>query len=200
MSIRSLARVSTLSLALGVAAACGSSDTGGGDDTAGVDASPSRPDAAPTATPDAATPQIDAGPPAPDATPGATATVAGDITRSVEPAAGGVGHLYVAIFAEDPIVNMMQAPVAQLRIENADMTAADVTIAYAVEDVPVRSAPYFVVAFLDDNGTVDADDPANAGPDTGDLISLMGLGSPQVTVNHEGTVDLDLDLNLAFPF
>lgn len=184
-------------LAFTLLAACsGTPDSTGdddGDDTPAIDAGDDEP------TPDAAPASPDAVP-SPDAPPGAVATVSGVITRSVAPEQDGVGNLYVAIFAEDPISNMMQAPVGQALIENANMAAADAEIAYSIADVPVRGAAYHVVAFLDDDGTANTMDPAEAGPDTGDLISLNGLATPTVTVSSPGEVELDIVLSLAFPF
>ena len=64
--------------------------------------------------------------------------------------------------------------------------------------IPARSAPYYVVAFLDDNATVT--DPTMAAPDRGDLVSLEGFSAPQVTVATDARVTLDLDLNQNLPF
>lgn len=172
---------------------------GGGDDDAGGEAA--APDAAPAQADGAPSPgSPDAMPSGPDATPGATATLAGNVTRSAEPQNGAVGHLYLAVFRDNPITNMDQTPVAQALLEDVDMSADGATTPYSVPGVPLRAEAYHVVAFLDDNGTVGASDPADAGPDMGDLISMTGLAVPTVVVNETGTVPLDLDLNLAFPF
>lgn len=177
-------------------AACGG-DSEGGPDAAAV----AQADAAPApSSPDAAPPAPDAAPPGPDAAPGQTANLTGAITRSAEPQNGGVGNIYVAVFANNPISDMSQAPVARALIEDVDMTASDASVAYTVPDVPVRGEPYHVVAFLDDNGTVDPTDPSAAGPDMGDLITMNGLAVPTVTVTEPGAVELDLVLSFAFPF
>lgn len=167
---------------------------GGGGDDGGGDDDPVSVDAADLPPP------VDAADEAPDAPPGSVATMSGVVTRTAEPEEDGVGHLYVALFDDNPVSNQQQTPIAQALIEDADMSASDAAIAYELADVPVRGAPYYVVAFLDDDGTVDTTNPAEAGPDTGDLISLDGLSPPQITVSSPGDVELDIVLTLAFPF
>jgi hypothetical protein len=125
----------------------------------------------------------------------------GHVRRSAMPAAGGVGDLYIAVFDGDPVSNRASAQnVANTRIPGADLRDASATIAYRVEAIPPRPQPYFVVAFLDDNHTVSATDPDLAGPDRGDLISIMGLSAPMVAVPDPREVALDLDLNFNLPF
>lgn len=158
---------------------------------AGADAALAAADAAPA---DAAT--------RPDADPGApTATLSGDVVRTTEPKAGGVGNLFIAVFESDPVVSMRTAaPVGQALVSDADMSADDAAIAYEVVGIPVRPEPYFIVAFLDDNGNATVDDPAAAGPDRGDLVSLQGLASPSVSLDHAGVTTYDIVLNIAMPF
>jgi len=128
-------------------------------------------------------------------------SIEGDVTRSAMPAAGGRGDLYVAVFTTDPVTDRMGAVnVANARIENVDMSAASARVPYRVTGIPTRSAPYFVTAFLDDNGTVDGTDPSRAGPDRGDLVALEGFSSIRVTVADETPVPLDIDLNFNLPF
>lgn len=161
-------------------------EAGGGG--GGADAQPSAPDAAPLDSPDA------------DVALGG-ATLTGTITRSAQPAAGGIGNLYIAVFTLDPVSNAdTTVNVANARIENADMSADDAMVTYTMLGVPPRAEPYYVTAFLDDNGTVDTTDPANAGPDRGDLVAIDGFASPQVSITSETTVTLDLDLNFNLPF
>lgn len=177
---------STLVALAALVGACGSSDD-------------------PIAPPDAAAPDTaapDAAPPSPpvDADPGNLATLSGDVVRTTEPMAGGVGNLYIALFEQDPVTSPSPpAPVGQALVEAADMSGANARIPYEIAGVAVRSAPYYVVAFLDDNMNASMD-PATAGPDRGDLVSLDGLASPSVQVARPGTVDFEIVLNTALPF
>ncbi len=182
------------------------------DGSAGSDAGMSAPADAGGPGSDGALPPVDAGTDsgatALDAgvldagsTPGAGGTLAGVVTRSAEPAAGGRGHLYIAVFTSDPVTDRTGAMnVARGIVEDVDMSAAGASIAYTVVGIPPRPEPYFVTAFLDDNGTVSATDPSNAGPDRGDLVALEGFASPRVTVASEATATLDLVLNFNLPF
>lgn len=191
-----------LSLSLSIslvltAAACDTDDPAAPDaSTAPVDAgTAATPDAGSSSTPDAGAIDHDSGPP-----PVGGGALAGVITRSAMPAAGGVGGLYVAIFDRDP-VTMRDTAVAVGRaiVEDADMREASAAIPYEVTMIPPRAAPYYVTAFLDDNGTVGSD-PDAAGPDRGDLVALDGFASHQVVVDGERRVTLDLDLNFNLPF
>lgn len=132
------------------------------------------------------------------AAPAGGGSLVGSIRRTAEPRAGGVGHVYVAVFDRDPVLNRDDAVlVGRALVEDADLRAPDATVSYRVNEVPPRAEPYFVTAFLDDNGTVDA---ANPGPDRGDLVSLDGLASPSVTVDRAGDVPFDIVLNANLPF
>lgn len=167
---------------------------------------PSGSDAGPGS--DAGTTSVDAGiSPVTDAgaidaaAPSGTGSLTGNVTRSAAPAAGGRGHLYVAVFTSDPVTDRTGAMnVANARVENVDMSADGASIPYTVSGIPPRAEPYFVTAFLDDNGTVSATDPSAAGPDRGDLVALEGFASPRVTVSSEAPVALDLVLNFNLPF
>lgn len=146
-------------------------------------------------------------PASPDASPVADAppaasggSIGGTITRSAEPAAGGRGHLYVAVFDRDPVSMRDEAVVvARTIVMDADMSDPAAAIPYEVGGVPPRAEAYYVTAFLDDNGTVGTD-PATAGPDRGDLVALEGFASPSVVVDAEHRVTLDLVLNFNLPF
>ncbi|MBX3274212.1 MAG: hypothetical protein KF729_28355 [Sandaracinaceae bacterium] len=146
----------------------------------------------------------DAGEPPPPTDGGPTTgggTVMGNVTRTAMPAAGGRGHLYIAVFTSDPVTDRMGAmQVANVRVEDVDMSGAGASIPYVLRGVPPRAEPYFVTAFLDDNGNVDISDPSRAGPDRGDLVALEGFASPRVTVPNETPVTLDLVLNFNLPF
>ncbi len=161
-----------LILAIAAATACSSSDSGDDDGLPSADAAP-----------------VGDG----------LATISGTIGRSVEPMAGGVGPVYIALFTEDPVTSMVDppTPVQTVVIDDADLSAADAAIPYALDDVPVSEEPYYVSAFLDDNRNATAD---AAGPDMGDLVSLDGFASPEVIVDSDGTIPFDIDLNLAMPF
>ena len=166
------------------AAACGSSDTDDDDQPGSADAAAGA-DAGLASAPDAASSAE-------------LATLSGSVVRSVQPMAGGIGHVYIALFTQDPVTSMdPPAPVLTLLIENADMSAANAAIPYQLAGVGVRSEPYYVSAFLDDNMNAT---PDAAGPDRGDLVSLNGLASPSVTVDVATTIEFDIDLNLAMPF
>jgi hypothetical protein len=167
--------------------------------TAPIDAARASDDAAVVVADDAFAPGLDAG--AVDAPSVGGGSITGRVTRSAMPAAGGRGHLYVAVFTTDPVRDRMGARnVANARVEDVDMSAAGVSVPYTVTGIPPRAEPYFVTAFLDDNRTVDASDPASAGPDRGDLVALDGFSSVQVSVPDARPVSLDLDLNFNLPF
>lgn len=150
---------------------------------------------------DASSPAHDSGAAASDAgAPASGGTIHGHVTRTAAPAAGGVGHLYIAVFDRDPVVDRASArAIARAIVMDADMREGSARIAYEVPGIPPRSEPYFVTAFLDDNGTVGTD-PDTAGPDRGDLVALDGFASPRVTVASETRVPLDLVLSLNLPF
>jgi hypothetical protein len=149
-----------------------------------------------TDPPDAATPDASV-----DASPSQLATVTGQIRRSAQPMGDARGHIYVALFDRDPVTNMETAQVvARALLENADLSAPAATVAYSLLSVPARAEDYFLVAFLDDNGNVDATKPDDAGPDRGDLVSLDGLAAPKLAVSSAGTTSHDIDLNSVLPF
>jgi len=90
--------------------------------------------------------------------------------------------------------------VAESILEATDFSTEGARYEYNIEGIPPRAEPYFVIAFLDDNGTVDTSTPSLAGPDRGDLVSLDGFSSPQVTLSSPEVIMLDLDLNFSLPF
>jgi len=186
----------TTTIAVILLAACWGACT---DSATGVDAGPAVADAQPAAADALVTPPADAR--VTDAGESESATLTGSITRSAAPAAGGIGHLYIAVFTLDPVSNADTTElVGAARVDDVDMSGDGVSVVYAVTGIPPRAEPYFVTAFLDDNGTVVADDPAAAGPDRGDLIALDGFASPQVTLSSATSVALDLELNFNLPF
>jgi hypothetical protein len=131
-----------------------------------------------------------------------TASLMGEVTRSIEPVHGGIGTLYLAVFELDPVENMDAGlmPLAQATVAEVDLHAEGSSVTYEITDIAPRAEPYFVTAFLDDNGTVNVADPETSGPDMGDLVSLDGFASPAVVLDKAGTLAFDIDLNFAMPF
>lgn len=123
--------------------------------------------------------------------------IAGSITRTAEPTGGGVGTVYVAVFAENPITNMQAATLGQDVLEGSDLTDPTNALTYIIDGLPARDEPYHVVAFLDDDGNASMDAP---GPDMGDLVTLDGTGTPTVVVTPGAPVPMNLVLNAVMPF
>ncbi len=162
------------------------------DDSGGPDPEPGTPDAGDTG---------DDGGGGIDAPTASGARLSGVINRSAAPQGDAVGNVYVALFDRDPIANMDTAvAVGNALLTNVDLAAAGATVAYVVDNVPPRAEDYFLIAFLDDNGNVDQSNPDAAGPDRGDLVSLMGVSAPKVTLATPGEHSHDIDLNLVMPF
>lgn len=194
--MRTALAVSFAALSL-VALGCGSSeDSTPGATRTDAGAVPSSDSGAPAAA-DAATPPVssDAGTPS-----GATATLTGKVKRvaTTNPSAGGKGPIYVAVFDADPVTNRQNAhAVGNALIQDTDMTSATAAVDYTITNLPPRSQPYFVIAFLDDNKTATTANPA---PDRGDLVSMDGFSAPKVTLATATSVTLDLNLTMALPF
>ena len=155
----------------------------------------------PTDQPDAASGSVDAPASTVDASPASLGSLTGKITRSAMPMGDARGPVFVAMFDRDPVANQMTAQVvARAFIENADLAGANAQLAYTLPDIPPRAEDYYLIAFLDDNGNVDVNNPAGAGPDRGDLVSLDGLASPKVKVTAAGMTAHDIVLNSVLPF
>lgn len=138
--------------------------------------------------------------PAIDAPPGGGGSLQGTVARSAQPNGDARGHVYVALFDRDPVINMSTAQViARVRIDNADLSAPGATEAFTLTSIPPRAADYFLLGFLDDNGNVDPMS-TSAGPDRGDLVSLDGLAAPRVKVTGGGTQAHNIILNSVLPF
>lgn len=135
-----------------------------------------------------------------DAPPDPTlASMAGNVTRSAEPAAGGRGNLYIAVLDADPVTSFGSANlVAMAVIESVDMSASGVSIPYRIDNIPLRAQAYYVNAFLDDNNNAAAGD--RPGPDRGDLVSLNGFSSPTITLSTAGEKTLNIVLSSRMPF
>ena len=164
-------------------------------------------------TPDMNQPAPDMNQPAPDMSqPQEGATLVGRITRSAAPdaAAGGdaKGTIYVGVFTESPVTGFGMAnpnamAVAREILPNADLSAQGASLPYRVTGIPPRQEPYYIVAFLDDNASVNANDPTTAAPDRGDLVSLKMLlppTFPTVELKTPTEVSADIDLSAALPF
>lgn len=133
--------------------------------------------------------------------PSNTASVAGKISRSAQPSGDAKGSVYVALFDKDPIANKDTAKaVGNALISAADLSAAGTSVSYSIDGVPPRPEDYYAIAFLDDNGNVDQANPAAAGPDKGDLVSLNGVSAPKIKLAEAGPHTQDLDLSLVMPF
>ncbi len=140
----------------------------------------------------------------PDAEPATTATIVGSISRSTDPGRGndGAGDVFIALFDQDPITNRSQTPAGAVIIPAVDLSADGASVAYSFPDVVPRAQPYFISAFMDDNGNASAS-LESAGPDRGDLVMLQSFlppASKQVTVAAPGEVVFDVDFDQVLPF
>ncbi len=135
-----------------------------------------------------------------DAPPTGGGTLTGMVSRSAQPMGDARGHVFVALFDRDPVVNMSSAQVvARVRIENVDLSASGASTPYTLTNIAPRAADYFLLAFLDDNGNVDPTTMA-AGPDRGDLVSLDGFAAPKVKVTVAASKTENIILNSVLPF
>lgn len=134
---------------------------------------------------------------------GPCGALVGNVLRvaATKPSAGGKGNVYVAVFDGNPILDPDNAvAVGRAIVENVDMTADDAKVAYRVDKLPVRDAPYQVVAFLDDNNNATSGE--RPGPDKGDLVSLQidpEFSGVKAIVSSASDVKLDIPLNAALP-
>lgn len=131
-----------------------------------------------------------------------TVTLTGTISRSTNPSRGGdaIGDVFIALFDNEPILDRDQMPVAFLIVEGVDLSDGITTAPYRLEGITPRAEPYWISAFLDDNGNASVDD---AGPDRGDLVMLERFVPPasrQVTLAEPGDVTYVIDLNNVLPF
>ena len=152
-------------------------------------------DAAPSA------PSSDASPPSITDDGGASASLVGSVKRtSTQPAHGGKGTVYVAVFQGNPVTNASGAKmIARTLLSNQDLSSAGAQVAYRIDSIPPASAPYEVIAFLDDANSVSSTNPQ---PGSGDLISLQlsgGISGIPVTLAGAGVTSLDLPLNALMP-
>lgn len=194
----------TLALGAWLLVGCGSAETESSpakaDSATGSDTNASSADTGSVA------PATDSAPPSSDA----AAEVAGDcatcaklvgkVTRvaATKPQHGGKGTIYLAVFDHDPVGDRMNAKVVgQALLPSTDFNPDTASIAYEIGGLTPRSAAYYVIAFLDDDGNASSTGPS---PSKGDLVSLDGISAPKVVLASPGTVTLDLPLTMAMPF
>lgn len=119
-------------------------------------------------------------------------------TAAAKPQHGGKGNVYLAVFDHDPVGDRTNAKVVgQAILPSVDFTADTASVAYEVDGLPPRSAAYYVIAFLDDDGNASSTGPS---PSKGDLVSLDGISAPKVVLASAKSVTLDLPLTTAMPF
>lgn len=172
-----------------------SEGTNAAADTSGSEAESS--DASTSTTPDPGTTDSGDDPSTGDPGEAELGAIAGSITRTAEPTDGGLGTVYVAVFAENPITNMQAPTLGQDVLEGSDLTDPTAVLTYVIDGLPARDEPYHVVAFLDDDANASMDAP---GPDMGDLVTLDGTGTPTVVVTPGDPVPMNLVLNAVMPF
>lgn len=129
-----------------------------------------------------------------------TAKLVGKVSRtaSAKPQHGGKGKVYLAVFDHDPVGDRANAKVVgQAILPSVDFNPDTASIPYEVNDLPPRSAAYYVIAFLDDDANASATGPS---PSKGDLVSLDGISAPKVVLASAKSVTLDLPLTTAMPF
>lgn len=139
-------------------------------------------------------------PPTVDAPSGGGGMLTGMVSRSAQPMGDARGHVFVALFDRDPVIDRMSAQVvARVRLDNVDLSASGASAPYTLTGIAPRAADYFLLAFLDDNSNVDPTTTA-AGPDRGDLVSLDGFAAPKVKITVVGTKTENVVLNSVLPF
>ena len=85
-------------------------------------------------------------------------------------------------------------PVAWTSIES-DFSEESAEVAYRVEQVPPREAPYSIIVFLDDDRSGSA-----TGPSSGDLVAMESMMSfPQITLNEPQDYEANFVLNFGVP-
>ena len=110
-------------------------------------------------------------------------SIAGDVTRSIEPALDGIGTLRVRVLASPP-PNAEVAAVFELK--EADLSTSNSSVPYELGGIPVRDEPYEISAVLDDDGS-------GGRPDENDLRMAPRL---EMTFDEDvGQITLDLVLN-----
>lgn len=123
--------------------------------------------------------------------------LSGKLTRTARPKNGGKGDLYVAVFEGNPVVEMKSARLlGRQLIPAVDFSDDKTVVMYRVEGILPAQRETQVLAFLDDNHTVDQ---KNLGPDAGDPVTLDGIGGIKVTLKPDAENVADLVLNALIP-
>lgn len=121
----------------------------------------------------------------------------GQITRTARPKNGGKGDLFVAVFEGNPVIDAKNARLlGQQLIPSVDFTDDKTTIPYRIEAIQRAQREVQVLAFLDDNHTTTAMNPA---PDAGDPVTLDGLGGIKIQLTVDADNHRDLVLNAIIP-
>jgi hypothetical protein len=98
------------------------------------------------------------------------------------------------VFEGNPMEDNSSPPVAWTSIE-ADFSEDGTEVAYRVEQVPPRDAPYSIIVFLDDDRSGSA-----TGPNSGDLVAMESMMSfPQVTLSEPQDYEASFVLNFGVP-
>lgn len=128
------------------------------------------------------------------------ATLSGNVSRSTDPKNGGVGPLYIAVLERNPITSPGTDILGVDVVPSADLSESDASVPYSVEGIPVSDEPYFVLAFLDDDSNASTVYPTPNKPDLIAIVAGVGVTLPTITLAEEGDYELDLVLNLEYPF
>ena len=122
------------------------------------------------------------------------ASLGGLISRTAPLTGDGLGELVVMVFEGNPMDDTSTPPVAWTSME-ADFSGEGVELAYQMDQIPVREAPYFIIVFLDDDRS-----GTTAGPSSGDLVAMESMMSfPQVTLNESKDYEVSFVLNIGVP-
>lgn len=116
-----------------------------------------------------------------------SAPVTCDASAVIEDCVGGV---YVALFRNDPLVQLHQVPVASTVVLDAALSGDASEVAYLMPEVPVGT--WYLAAFLDDNDNADLTAET---PDAGDPV----VTPFQVTVTVDATTTQDIELTTRMP-
>ena len=133
--------------------------------------------------------------------PASFATLRGTITTSVAPSSSGdgVGTLFVVVYEEQPFTGPSGDPVRWHEATGADFSGSGASYAYEVTDIPPRSQPYVVIAFLDDNVDAISIDPGDPLPNQGDMVHWLMPHFPTQSMAGPQEFVLDLALNDLVP-
>jgi hypothetical protein len=123
---------------------------------------------------------------------GAPASLSGTVTRGIDATGDAAGPLFVGLFDADPALGGAQPVVVQ--VQSVDLLPEGASASYQLLEIPTRDAPYWLVAYLDDDGS-----GVMTGPTAGDLVaSGGGTGIPQVPLAEAGEHQQDLLLDAVY--